>query len=221
RVTRGRGRRVLVAVLAIAGVGAAAWVLLAGPLLGTHRVEVAGTVALPAEQVRAAAGVPIGTPLLWLDTSAIESRVERLRRVADAEVSSSVTGTVGIKVTERAAVAVLPAADGPHLIDATGTDFATVPFPPPGLPELRVPLGDPAASAAIRVIGALPAPLRGQLRVVTADSPADVVLLLGDGREVRWGTPARSVRKAAVLVPLLTRPGQVYDVSSPALPTVS
>ena len=57
------------------------------------------------------------------------------------------------------------------------------------------------------------------MATLRAGSPADVVLLLRDGREVRWGGVERSERKADVLMALLTQPGQVFDVSSPDLPT--
>ena len=43
----------------------------------------------------------------------------------------------------------------------------------------------------------------------------------GNGREVRWGGVEQGDRKAAVLVPLLTQPGKIYDVSSPTLPTIT
>ncbi|HSL06993.1 MAG TPA: cell division protein, partial [Pseudonocardiaceae bacterium] len=43
----------------------------------------------------------------------------------------------------------------------------------------------------------------------------------GNGREVRWGGVEQGDRKAAVLGPLLTQPGKIYDVSSPTLPTVA
>jgi cell division protein FtsQ len=35
-----------------------------------------------------------------------------------------------------------------------------------------------------------------------------------------WGSVERSERKAAVILPLLTQPGQQFDVASPDLPTV-
>jgi len=215
-------------VLVLVAVGAAAWVLLASSLLAVDEVRVSGTVGLGAEEVRVAAAVRPGTPLLRLDTAAAERRVQGLRRVSGVEVSRSLTGTVEMTVTERIPVAVLPAPDGFHLVDATATDFATEPDPPPGLPALRVPrvapaepATEPTMGAAIEVLTGLPQPLRGQVRAVAASSPVDVTLLLADGREVRWGAPDQGERKAAVLGALLTQPGQVYDVASPDLPTIS
>ena len=229
---RGRHRGVLVALLVPVTVGAAAWALLASSLLAVGEVRVSGTVALAAEEVRVAAAVRPGTPLLGLDTAAVERRVQDLRRVSGAEVSRSLTGTVEVRVTERVPVAVLPAPDGIHLVDATATDFATQPDPPPGLPALRVPGTAPGAStteptteptmgAAVEVLTGLPQPLRGQVRTVAASSPVDVTLLLADGREVRWGATDQGERKAAVLGALLTQPGEVYDVTTPDLPTIS
>jgi len=224
---------VLVALLVLVTVGAAAWALLASSLLAVDEVRVTGTVALAAEEVLLAAAVRPGTPLLRLDTAAVERRVqEGLRRVADAEVSRSLTGTVEVTVTERVPVAVLPAPDGVHLVDATATDFATQPDLPPGLPALRVPPvvdsvapGEPATEstmgAAVEVLTGLPQSLRGEVRAVAASSPVDVTLLLADDREVRWGAPDQGERKAAVLGALLTQPGEVYDVTTPDLPTIS
>ena len=60
----------------------------------------------------------------------------------------------------------------------------------------------------------------------TTRALADVELRLDNGRagtarEVRWGDAGQGDRKAAVLGPLLTQPGKIYDVSSPALPTIA
>ena len=218
----------LVTVLLLVAVGAAAWALLASSLFAVDEVRVSGTVGLTAEEVLLAAAVRPGTPLLRLDTAAVERRVQGLRRVADAEVSRSLTGTVEVAVTERIPVAVLPAPDGFHLVDATATDFATEPDPPPGLPALQVPqaapgepVTGPVMGAAVEVLTGLPPPLRAQVRAVAASSPVDVTLLLTDGREVRWGAPDQGERKAAVLGALLTQPGGVYDVTTPDLPTIS
>ena len=78
----------------------------------------------------------------------------------------------------------------------------------------------PATAAALAVLAALPEPLRAQVRTVDVTDGTSVVLGLADDRRVRWGGPDRAGDKIAVLGPLLTQPGTVYDVSSPELPTV-
>jgi cell division protein FtsQ len=98
----------------------------------------------------------------------------------------------------------------------------------PGLPRFTFrPAGpdDPATRAAVSVLTALPEALRSQVLTVDAtdtapDVPGQVTLGLTENRQVQWGSPDRSGEKAAVLVPLLTQRGQVYDVTSPDLPTI-
>ena len=46
-----------------------------------------------------------------------------------------------------------------------------------------------------------------------------ISLVLRDGRTVEWGSAEQSELKAEVLVPLLKRPAQRYDVSVPGQPT--
>jgi cell division protein FtsQ len=210
-------------------IGAVAWALLGSSLFDARSVQVVGTRELPVDEVRAAAAVVLGTPMLRLDTKGIEARVAAVPRVASVRVRRALDGTVWIELTERTPVAVVRRGDGAHLVDATGMDYAAVPVGPAGLPELRVARVGPrdaATVAALTVLTGLPEPLRAQVLVVAAKSPADVVLRLdkgpgGNGREVRWGGVEQGDRKAAVLGPLLTQPGRVYDVSSPSLPTIA
>jgi cell division protein FtsQ len=211
-----------VGMLALAG--ALAWVLLGSSLFDARSVQVAGTRELPADVVRTVAAVPLGTPMLRLDTGAIETRVAAIPRVASAQVRCNLNGTVRIEVTERSPVAVMRRGEGAHLVDATGTDYAAVPAAPPELPELRVGRvapRDAATVAALTVLTGLPEWLRVQVRSIAAKSPSEVVLSLANKREVRWGGAEDGDRKAAVLGPLLTQPGKIYDVSSPTLPTIA
>ncbi|MGH3718958.1 MAG: cell division protein FtsQ/DivIB [Pseudonocardiaceae bacterium] len=209
--------------------GGMAWVLFGSSLFDARSVRVVGTRELSADVVRAVAAVRLGTPMMRLDTKAIETRVAALPRVASDQVRCGLDGTVRIEVTERTPVAVVRRGDGVHLVDATGTDYAVVPVGPPGVPELRVArLGprDAATVAALTVLTELPEWLRVQVRSIAAESPAAVVLRLGTGRadivrEVRWGGVEEGDRKAAVLGPLLTQLGKLYDVSSPDLPTIA
>jgi cell division protein FtsQ len=226
-------------MVVLALVGGGTWVLLISSLFDARSVAVAGTKELPADVVKAVAAVPLGTPMLRLDTTAIERRVAAVPRVANVQVRCSLDGTVRIELTERIPVAVVRRGNGVHLVDATGTDYATVPVEPPGLPELRsdrVGPQDAATVAALTVLTGLPDWLRAQVRSIAANSPAGVVLRLGNppegtgrldigrsgtSREVRWGGVEDSARKVAVLGPLLSQPGKIYDISSPALPTIA
>ncbi|MFI9817144.1 cell division protein FtsQ/DivIB [Saccharothrix variisporea] len=216
RVVLRRRAVALLSLVTVTGLVVAVWFT---PLLGVREVDVAGTVELTADQVRQAAAIESGTPLVRLDVDAVAARVRELPRVAGVRVDRSLPGTVLLTIEERTPVAVINAGDGAHMVDATGRDYATVSQPPAGLPELKVQAR--GLPAAVAVLVALPEQLRREVLAVSATTPADVKLTLTAGREVRWGSPDDTPRKAAVLDVLMTRDGSVFDVSSPELPTVS
>jgi len=215
--------RLAVLVLMLVSLAVLTYLLLASSLLGVRSVDVTGTTVLTDDQVREAAAVPVGQPMLRLDSAAIAGRVATLAAVAQVRVERSWPSAVIVHVTERVPVAFEPTGTAARLVDGGGLFFATVPAPPPGLPELHAPDGAPARAAAM-VITALGDPayqaLRAELVAVSAESPADVRLRLRGDRTVRWGSAADSGRKAEVLAVLLSQPGQVYDVASPDLPTI-
>ncbi|MCP2256967.1 cell division protein FtsQ [Streptoalloteichus tenebrarius] len=227
---RGRGtgrtrvsRGLLVAVGALAVLSALA-VVYFSPLLGVREVQVAGVSVLSPDDVRSRAAIAEGTPLARLDAEGVSARVRELPRVASVEVRRSWPHTVVLQVVERTPVAVVKEPDGPKLVDGTGLAYAAAPEGAAGLPELvvqRAAPDDPATAAGVRVLVSVPEKVRQEVLTVTARSPSDVRLTLSAGREVRWGGGADSERKAAVLAALLTRPGTVYDVSAPELPTVA
>jgi cell division protein FtsQ len=210
----------------LAGVLGAAWLaylLLLSAVLGVRSVDVVGTGVLSADEVRAAAGVAAGRPMLRLDVDAVADRVRGLPAVHAVQVERTWPSTVTIRITERVPLAFAPVPGGVRLVDATGLEFATVAAWPPGLPELRASSSE-ATAAAAGVLVALARPghdgLRAELVAVHADSPFDVRLVLRGDRTVRWGSVEGSDRKAAVLAVLLSQRGQIYDVASPDLPTI-
>lgn len=217
-------RRYLVRRWAVAGaaLGALAlvYLVLFTPVLGVRAVEVRGLRELTADEVRVAAAVPSGEPLARLDTAEIADRVALMPRVDTVDVRRSLPDAVEITITERSPVVVVPAQDGVHLVDGEGVDYSVVPTAPPGLPTLQA-VGPAATRVAVTVLAAVPPPLRPLVVSVTAQTLNDVRLTLADGRLVKWGGAQQSERKAAVLGPLLTQPGDVYDVAAPDFPTIS
>jgi cell division protein FtsQ len=215
---------VLLSLLAVGG-----WALLykAG-LADVEGVEVTGVLPAGVQQVTDTAAVATGVPLASVDTAAVARRVAQLPDVASVEVSRNWPHTVGIAVTERVAVALAQTPQGLTLVDATGVPYHQAPAVPPALPRLTfgaVGPDDGSTRAALAVLAALPEQLRGQ--VLTVDVTAGingedptVQLGLTEGRRVKWGPADDGARKSAVLVPLLTESGSVYDVASPELPTV-
>lgn len=227
RVRRRRPRWVVrlwlvLAVVAVVGVGAGAYF---SPVLSVRTVEVLTPPSIPQEQVRPLLDVPVGRPLLQVDTAAVAGRVADLPKVESVRVQRVFPSTVKVTVFERVPVAFYDAPDGTRIIDKEAVTFAVEP-PPPGLPRIVVDTpepGNPAASAALAVLAALrevDAELAGQVGEVAAPTPEDIRLTLHDGRTVVWGGRAEMGRKSRVLDVLLTEPGGVYDVSSPDLPTI-
>jgi len=219
-----KGLRLIVwsIVLAAASI-ALALVLYFTPAMAARSVVVVGVGAVTREEVLDVAQVRLGTPLLQIDTDEVADRVAGIRRVASARVQREYPSTLRITIVERIPVVVKDFADGPHLFDRDGVDFATAPPPPPGLPYIDVESpgpADPPTQAALQVMTALRPEVVAQVSRVAAPSVSSVTLTLTDGRTVVWGTTDRTGEKAEKLAALLTQPGRVYDVSSPDLPTV-
>lgn len=196
----GRRPRLLVAAAAAVLIVVLLVYLVAfSPVLAARSVTVRGSLhRLSAADIKTAAQVPTGTPLIRLDTAAVRARVQALPAVASAVVSVSYPSGVSITVTERVAVGYLSAVGGFALVDKTGAQFVTTPTQPAGLPHFDLaPGADPRPStvAAASVAAALPSSILTQLDSVSAGSPTAVELVLHDGRVVRWGRPCATRKR--------------------------
>jgi cell division protein FtsQ len=192
------------------------------PVMSARSIIVSGTGAVTRDEVLDTAKVGRGTPLLQINTDRVADRVAAIRRVASARVQRQYPSALRITIVERVPAVVKDFADGPHLYDRDGVDFATAP-PPSTLPYLDVDdpgPTDPATKAALAVITALRPEVVAQVGRIAAPSVASITLTLTDGRTVIWGTTDRTQEKAEKLAALLSQPGRTYDVSSPDLPTV-
>jgi cell division protein FtsQ len=196
----------------------AVWVVAFSSLLGVRTVVVSGTHSVTADQVRSAAAIGHGAPLIRLDTAAVRVRVESIPDVASASVSVSYPSTVRIAITERVAVGYVPVGNNIALVDKSGVQYRELATPPTGLPRFTLPTGaqaQPSGHAVAVVAGALGAPLLAKLATIGANDPQSITLVLRDGRIVTWGSADRSAAKAKLLTALLTRPGTRIDVSNP------
>jgi cell division protein FtsQ len=223
---RSRRRRWLRLAGAVLLLGAALWFLWAGPVLAVGTVQVDGADTLSAEEVREAAGIDVGIPLLRVDVEEVEARVARLPQIASVEVTRGWPRSVVVTVVERVPVAVVGEAGRRSLVDADGVLFDTITgAAPPGVVPLDVAApgpGDPATMAALEALVALPDEVRDEVDGAAVTGPEDLTLTLTDGTLVRWGGPAESATKASVLTALLDRvadgdlePAGVIDLSTP------
>ncbi|GAA2909289.1 hypothetical protein GCM10010517_75730 [Streptosporangium fragile] len=216
-------RSAFLALLTVGVVGTAAWLVFFSPVLGVREIQVVGNASLSAERIRQAVGVAQGMPLATVDVAEVEGRVGGIPQVESVAVSRGWPGTLRVEVVEREPVAVVPLAGKSGLMDRNGVVIEARAVAPPTLPVLRVDRpgpADAATRAALTVIGALPESLARQVAEVLAPSAETVSLRLKDGRAVVWGGGDRPADKARILVTLLKRPADTYDVSSPDVVTV-
>jgi cell division protein FtsQ len=194
------------------------WLVAFSPVLGVGTVSVRGTHLLTVEQVRSAAALQKGSPLIRLDTAAAARRVQRLPEVASASVNVSYPSSVVITVVERVAVGYLSAGGRFVLVDRTGDQFRTVPAKPRGLPRFDVASGSAGVvtgRAVADVAAALPASVRARLASIQALDPTSITLQLTDSRVIRWGSDERNADKARILPALLTQQGTQFDLTDP------
>ncbi|MBM7367116.1 cell division protein FtsQ/DivIB [Gordonia hydrophobica] len=227
--TRRRRKTILVAVaLAVVAAGLTA-VAFFTPLMSVRSVEVTGTRTLDSAEVLRLAEVPMGRPLLRVDTAGIAQRVSVLPTVESVNVEVGYPSTVTIDVTERTPLVTVPRGDKIGVMDRLGMVYLTyddakaMPKSLRGLPGLTMDepgASNPTTKAALTVVQGLPDWLRSQVRSVTADSPSGITLALTKNRTVVWGDAGRTADKAEALQHLMTVDGTEYNVSSPEFASV-
>lgn len=255
RVGRRRLWRLIGVLTVLAVLGAVVAAAYFSPALSVRSIDVSGAivvdpdaapgdgerpvagVTVSREEILAIADVPIGTPLLQVDTAAVAARVARIPAIGSARVDRKYPLTLVIAVTGRTPRVLIGGADGRvGVMDSRGVvyvEFATrealesSTARDPGfrdLPLLEVSTPgpeDPTTQAALAVAGELPDWLRPQVQTISATSPADVHLLLTKDRTVVWGGSDRGADKAEALRHVLKLPGTTYNVSSPDYPAIS
>ncbi|MFB7663507.1 cell division protein FtsQ/DivIB [Kitasatospora sp. NPDC056138] len=216
--------------------GALGWLVFFSSALDVRTVAVQGLESgkLTDDQVREALGGLQHGPLARIDLTAAEHRVEKLPRVARAEVWRGWPHTLQVKLVERKPVAAIKNVDSTFSqVDAAGVSFATEPSAPAGVPLVELALSQQANDAAgvidratllraaVTVAAGLPTEVAKRAGALQIHSYDDIRLQLSGGVTVRWGSPERTARKAVVLTALLGQRGANYDVSAPDAPAVS
>ena len=221
-------KRWLIPVLVIVPIVlAVVWLAWFSPWLAVSRVEVSVSSApevagpLSADEVRAAAQVETGVPLLRVDTGAIEQRIAQVPQVESVTVTRAWPDAVVIDVVRRTPVAIVAGTSGGYdVVDATGAVIRTVSSVEDGVPVVRAS-GDGVA-AAVAVARDLPEEIRRRVVTVEASTRNDVTLILKNGAEVMWGSAEEGPFKAEVLLVLLKEvDARFYDVSAPGVPATS
>jgi cell division protein FtsQ len=237
RVPQLRTIIILAVVLVLLGAGGV-WALYGSNWLRVERVSVSGTGVLTPAQVREAADVPVGSPLISVDIDAIEARLLRkLPRIDSVDVVRSWPHGIGLKVVERTPVLIVEKGGNFVEVDDEGVRFATVPRAPKGVPALELTVSESGSSAAslrrfgegrlvreaVRVAGDIPAAVAKSTRTIKVRSYDDISLKLSDGRTVTWGSGEKGAAKARTLTALMKAApdARYFDVSVPTAPASS
>lgn len=207
-------------VLLVLGGG---WFVWSGPVLVLKEVTVRGVPPTGGADVRAAAELPMGRPMVRLDLESARERVQAIRTVRSATVSRSWPDGVTISVRLRTPVAVVKDSAGQlRLADDTGTTYAEVSSAPEDLPLVDVDAADPAAvQSAVAVLAGLPPALRSQVSSAQAKSADAVVLTIGRVT-VTWGSADETGLKVTVLQALrkANPDARRFNLSAPRSPSV-
>jgi cell division protein FtsQ len=219
-------KRWLIPVVIIVPIALAlGWLLWFSPWLAVTQVQVTVSSApavagpLTPDEVRVAAQVETGTPLLRVDTGAIEQRIAALPSVESVAVSRSWPDAIVIDVVRRTPVALVSSGGGYDVVDASGAVIRTVTGIEGDLPVVRA-TGD-GVGAAVTVARELPEDIRRKVVGIEASTRNDVTLLLRNGSEVMWGSAQDGEFKARVLQTLFQVDAKYYDVSAPGVPATS
>ena len=108
------------------------------------------------------------------------------------------------------------------VLDEEGVVFDHYRNAPDDLPRVETSpdAGRDALREAAGVVAALPREISTKVDHVEVATVDQISLVLRDERVVLWGSAEESELKAEVLVPLLSRPGQTYDITVPGQATV-
>ncbi|KQZ84001.1 cell division protein [Microbacterium sp. Root166] len=204
-------------ILTAATVGAAY-----SPLFAVQTLTIAGVQQLDEAQVREALSDQLGTPMPLVDESAVKAALVGFPLVESYTLEARPPHELVVRIVERTPVGVIETRAGYTLVDAAGVALSTSTTPAAGTPvlDIRGGVDSDAFLAAGQVLHSLPESVRAQVTGVTASTPDDVTLTLGDANaQVVWGSAEDSAQKALNLEKIMaSRPPStvsVYDVSSP------
>lgn len=221
----------LAAVAIVVGVG---WALLDSRFFVVRSVTVTGTHLVTGAEVRSAAAIPPGLPLIRVNSATIAHRIERIRQVQSARVSRDWPDGVTITVIERRAVLAVWSGQGYQLIDKYGVVVESASRRPPALPSLELSAvpgsgpvsvpelrGSPAVYAAAVVLHELPRYLGRSVVSMQAPSATEVTLRLAHGITIVWGGTDRATQKSRELAVLMRTHAHTYNVSAPGTAVTS
>lgn len=180
-------------------------------------------------EAREAAPVPMGTPLVRLDTDAIARSLSATHQYESVVVSRSWPHTVIVRLTPKKPYAVWENAEGQlKVVDRDGLAYRAVASRPAGLPVIRSATAEQHPEhlvAAVQAIAGRPASVSKPVTRVVVDSMGRVTFMVGTTRVI-WGDGTRVDKKWAVLEAMLAQKdivpeGATINLSAPDDPVVA
>ena len=213
--------RLAIVLLAVGLVAVGLWLAFFSSALSAREVAVRGVHELTGDQVREAAGVQLGRPMLRQDVDDIATRAAALPAVESASVARAWPNTITITVVERPPLLAVRQPYGFLLVDKFGVGYLAKPVVPDGVSLVEANPDDrPLLADVGTVASALPDKLTSRLSSIRATSRDDITLVLKSGLIARWGDSSESRLKAEIVTVLLKQhPKTAIDVSSPHNPT--
>lgn len=178
-------------------------------LVALRHVEVSAGGHRSVAEIRALAALPRNANVVWLDTAAVERRLESDPWIASATVTRSLPWTVRISVRERTPIATIAEGPGSVLVAADGTRLGPA-SDVRGIPSIVLPpaapatVGLPDEGGAIRAIAAMSSTVRHRVRQVDVAIGGTLTLRLRDGSVVDLGSAVNLRAKVRMLRHLLT-----------------
>lgn len=219
--------RITIGVVVVALAAGLVWLVGYSTVLSVRAVEVTGIEESAEGDVREAARIPMGRPLIRVDTAGAAERIEQIDRVESVEVKRSWPRTVRIEVTERTPVGFIESGSGYGIFDGFGIEFDQVDDAPADLVRVDYSAAPEDRPEVLAEVAAVIDVVQGNgdlfddLERIEVSGRDSIDLLLDDGTRVRWGSAENSDDKLQVFEVLRQQPASVYDVTTPHRPTTS
>ncbi len=221
-------RRALMVLIAVSLVAAAAWVI-QSPALSVSEVIVVGSERPEIQGAIAAAGVEVGTPLLFVGSEGVREELESLAWVRSAEVRRIFPDRVEITIDERQPVALMWSSGSYAVLDLEGVVLeyvseATGSEPVLRLAERRLEPAETYGSEGVRGGLEFAVILDGALPGIEVRQEGDELWAAYNGHEIRLGRPVDMAAKAAALMAVIEDgipAGSAVNLIAPTRPAVT
>ncbi len=232
-VMRAKGRRrlrLLLLIIAVLSLGVGGYFLSKSSLFDVDEIVIEGVSTELEGEVREAADINKGKPLLEVDSSSSSKRIEAIPWVREARISRSWGGTITIRVSTREPVAAFLTEEGWVVVDIEGRVLDKE----DELPYDLLPIEEEVGSLSIgewapeqvipliQVAGTISTELTGDVSSIKGGN--QIELLLFGGGKILFGDSSDIEEKALAAATILSQVDQSsvlhIDVRAPLTPVL-